>query len=411
MRNWFFLICLIGGILLNACATQKPTPPVSEQPWLSAPVPPFTDAVILVAPTEPDPLPWYHAALDAFASESVPPPHATRTMLLLSVGFADGLSATETWREAGHPVSEAAVIAQIGQQVLRRFHPHRETWELSHAASLAHEPQVWQTSARLSDAIVADLLVWAEPLEALLVDEALSFRDELGVWNPTPPAYLAPQAPRWGQAPLIVNQAVDLAPPPPAWDSAEMITQQQAFAEAVTNLGDEDRALARYWAAAGGTVTPPGMWFAHGLELAAAAGHLPTQIIHTQAALAVALYEAGVSCWKSKYHYRLARPIDWMQRSFSPTWSPLLVTPNHPAYPSGHASFSAAAATVLVAAFPDHADALNQAATDAAHSRIVGGIHWPFDGQAGLAQGEAVGRAVAERLGPIPVTWTLTTKE
>ena len=55
-----------------------------------------------------------------------------------------------------------------------------------------------------------------------------------------------------------------------------------------------------------------------------------------------------------------------------------------------------ASMAVLAALFPSEADRLNGLAEEAAFSRVLGGIHYRFDGDVGLA----LGRAVA--------AWTLT---
>jgi hypothetical protein len=74
----------------------------------------------------------------------------------------------------------------------------------------------------------------------------------------------------------------------------------------------------------------------------------------------VALADAAIACWDGKYHYVFWRPITAIQFADSdsnpstdpdPTWTPLLVTPNHPEYPSGHSSTSSAAAVVLASIF------------------------------------------------------------
>ncbi len=91
-----------------------------------------------------------------------------------------------------------------------------------------------------------------------------------------------------------------------------------------------------------------------------------------------------------------------------PGWSPLLVTPNHPEYVSGHAAFSGAAAEVLTAFFGDadfsatssavlpgvvrNFDGFDDAAAaEAGRSRIFGGIHFEFSNYDGLAMGRAIG--------------------
>ena len=63
------------------------------------------------------------------------------------------------------------------------------------------------------------------------------------------------------------------------------------------------------------------------------------------ALLNVALADAGIACWDSKYHYSFWRPVQAIRADTDPDWLPLLPTPPFPSYASGHSTFSGAAAT------------------------------------------------------------------
>ena len=54
----------------------------------------------------------------------------------------------------------------------------------------------------------------------------------------------------------------------------------------------------------------------------------------TRGGLAVA--DAFIGCWHTKYVYNLPRPVTYIQHHIDPTWLPLLSTPNFPEYTSGH---------------------------------------------------------------------------
>lgn len=138
------------------------------------------------------------------------------------------------------------------------------------------------------------------------------------------------------------------------------------------------------------------------------------------AVLDVALADAGVCAWDSKYQYNFWRPVTAIRAgdtdgnpatAADPTWKPLLDTPPFPSYVSGHSTFSAAAATVLAdfygtdrVRFTSGDDTLpgvtrtfksfSAAAAEAGQSRIYGGIHWQFDNQDGLALGRKIGQYV-----------------
>jgi membrane-associated phospholipid phosphatase len=132
----------------------------------------------------------------------------------------------------------------------------------------------------------------------------------------------------------------------------------------------------------------------------------------------LAVADAFISCWHTKYTYNLLRPETYITRLIDPAWLPLLITPGFPAYTSGHATQSGAAATVLtdlfgVTPFTDtlHQDhhleppleprrfgSFDEAAAEAAMSRLYAGIHYPFDNHHGLAQGRCVGQVIVERI-------------
>jgi membrane-associated phospholipid phosphatase len=78
-------------------------------------------------------------------------------------------------------------------------------------------------------------------------------------------------------------------------------------------------------------------------------------------------------------------------------WKPYLKTPFFPSYPSGHATYSAAAAEVLAHLFPDRAREFRAKAREAAMSRLYGGIHFRIDNDTGLRVGAGVGRLVVRR--------------
>jgi PAP2 superfamily len=127
--------------------------------------------------------------------------------------------------------------------------------------------------------------------------------------------------------------------------------------------------------------------------------------------LGVALSDAFICCWETKYRYNVLRPITYVRRQIDPDGGdPLpLVTPPFPEYTSGHSVQSGAAATVLTErlgelAFTDRTHeprglpprdftSFWEAAEEAAISRLYGGIHYRRAIEQGLAQGVRIGDA------------------
>lgn len=352
---------------------------------------------------------WMEAGLAAVAAESLSPLHSARALMLLAVAMNDGLVVAAAAREAGLAVSDRAVVAEAAGRILAASHPLLQplTAEEREAAIWAG---VWRgdegvaavlTGRQLGAAVADEVLAWAA------ADGAADGRPPLalpapgpGVWAPTPPDYAWPQEPAWGRVrTVVVGDPASVRPaPPPPWGGPAMGAQIAAFVEAQAALTPGQRASAKRWAGGPGTVTPPGMWVELAGEIVARRGLALAEAAALYAALGVALHDTAVAVWDAKYHYMVARPVQVMEgRDLA--WAPLLRTPAHPSYPSGHAAFSGAAAGVLSAAFPGEADALARLAQDAARSRVYGGIHWPMDGDAGLAQGAAVAALVIRSAG------------
>jgi hypothetical protein len=71
--------------------------------------------------------------------------------------------------------------------------------------------------------------------------------------------------------------------------------------------------------------------------------------------LAVAMADSAILAWIEKERYAHWRPITAIRASIpgQDRWEPLIETPPHPEYPSGHAADCFIGAAVLTAAFPD----------------------------------------------------------
>ena len=73
-------------------------------------------------------------------------------------------------------------------------------------------------------------------------------------------------------------------------------------------------------------------------------------------------------------------------------------TPRHPAYPSGHSTYSAAASTVLGCLFPDYRASFNRLANNIGRARLWAGVHWFQDHTTGQLIGSTVGQLVIRQL-------------
>ena len=89
------------------------------------------------------------------------------------------------------------------------------------------------------------------------------------------------------------------------------------------------------------------------------------------------------------------RPVD-----LSPQINPLIDTPGHSAYPSGHATQAFLLAEILATLDPTGATIYRRQAARIAQNRTVAGVHYPVDSRAGALVGSALAHQFLGRLAP-----------
>jgi membrane-associated phospholipid phosphatase len=118
----------------------------------------------------------------------------------------------------------------------------------------------------------------------------------------------------------------------------------------------------------------------------------PLRTARTYALMNVAVADAGICTWDVKFLYYFPRPSQ-----IDPSIKTATGLPNFPAYTSGHATFSGAAATVLSYIFPEEKANLEAMANEAAESRVYGAIHYRFDSEVGLQCGKNIAAFAVQR--------------
>jgi membrane-associated phospholipid phosphatase len=157
-----------------------------------------------------------------------------------------------------------------------------------------------------------------------------------------------------------------------------------------------------------------GHWLAIGSQLVTQRRLSANQAAELFVLVTLAQADAFIATWHEKYRLNLIRPVTYIHRYIDQAWTPAIVTPPFPEYPSAHSAQSAAAATVLTellgaVAFEDSTNlalghaarrytSFQQAADEAAGSRLYGGIHFPMGRDNGKMLGRCIGRFVLERL-------------
>ena len=223
-----------------------------------------------------------------------------------------------------------------------------------------------------------------------------------GIWQATYPLYSVNPVEAWCGTwrPWVVPAENRYTPPPahrPGSEQHRMETEE-VLAEA-RQLTPQQREAAFRWNLESGSVTPPGVWMQYAIAKLTAF-HAGTefadfdQCTRVLATLTMAMHDAFIACWGIKFRDWSERPITAVRRELEKDFVPVVVTPGFPAYVSGHATVSGAAAAVLSSFWPSDAETINAMAEEAAMSRLWGGIHFRSDNDEGLRLGTAVGREV-----------------
>jgi hypothetical protein len=243
-----------------------------------------------------------------------------------------------------------------------------------------------------------------------------------GDWQPTPTAFAPALLPGWGQVtPFGLAKGSQFRlPAPPKLDSgkyANAYEEVKRVGRIDSPFRPQDRTdVARFYAA-----TPPvQVWNAPARAVSAAQGKSLSENAQIFALLAMAMGDASIAAWDTKYTYNFWRPVTAIRAGdldgnplteSDPTWLPLIATPAHPSYASGHATVSGAAREVLERVFgKDGFDvtltnpqvpgvvlryaAWKEMTADIDDARVYGGIHFRFDQEFGAHQGRQVGKYI-----------------
>lgn len=181
----------------------------------------------------------------------------------------------------------------------------------------------------------------------------------------------------------------DMPPAPPSTRSSQFTAEVAEVRRAVEGLTREQLGIALKWNDGAGTYTPPGHWNDITAEYVRDARMSEVRAARAFALLNMAMHDAAVACWSTKYRYFNPRPSQ-----VDPDIKTQIGLPNFPAYPSGHSTFSSAAAQVLTYLFPSGATNFATQAEEAGISRLYGGIHYRSDIEQGKAHGGRVGNNV-----------------
>jgi len=193
---------------------------------------------------------------------------------------------------------------------------------------------------------------------------------------------IEPRAGSWRTWAISSGKDFRVPPPPgPAETRGELRAMQELIAASTAQTAQQ----IAFWDAGS-----PGYRWIDLISQRVLAGTPTTAFPHrVYTYVAMAMYDATIAAWEAKYYYSRARPSELDHKM--PT---AVDVPNSPSYPSEHAAAAQAAASVLASMLPAEATTFQQLADQAGWSRVLAGVQYPSDVEAGAA----LGRAVAERV-------------
>jgi hypothetical protein len=277
---------------------------------------------------------------------------------------------------------------------------------------------VFLRSQAFGHAIADAVIAWSQTDNSNLTNVGYIPPVFPGAWEPTPAAFANGLCPYFGNTRPFLEQHLQVISPPfvhqysedPASDFYKM---EKAMCDVSQSLTQEQKNIAFYWNDVGVGVgySPPG----HSVSIL-------TQILKQKnidlgrAAIAyaktgIALTDASIAGFKSKYTYNMLRPVTYMKKVIDPAWTPLITTPPHPEYPAAHAFLTQAFMQTMTGIFgenysftdntygskyggPRTFSSFNAAAEECGMSRNYGGIHYPPSIAAGLLLGKQIGEGV-----------------
>ena len=372
---------------------------------------------------EPTVRPWIASALNGWTHrDRHDPVAAARTYALLSVAMYDASVAAWHWKyryrrkvPPGDPLlpagdapsypSEHAAIAGAAARVLDYTFPERRAGEMQRLAREAARSRVVAGTNYASD-VKAGLDLGRRVGDAVvrrgMADGSNRQFDGQrptgkGFWQPAPGSRGGPVQPLAGSwRPWVLGSGDQFRPPPPpGFDSPEIRDQARQVLEASKKLSAGQKAAAERFEGGASTPQLPGTWNQIALERVARRNISVPRTARMFALLNVAMADAGIAAWDSKYTYWFARPQNAIRDlGLDKRFKPFLSTPASPSFVSGHSAISQAASGALGYVFPDTARRFRRQAAQAGRSAVYGGIQFPFSDRAGAA----IGRRVAQRV-------------
>ncbi len=398
MAKWSAFYCLLSTLL--GWSAMRPAGPLEAA----------SPRIILL---------WNETFVASMRRDTLPPPVLARNLAILHLALH--------WAHVQTPSCEDALASLVAFKVCSALMPAHGT-SFEKILNEAYPQAVPDADRRFAQEITTPVLdLFARDRSTLHLTYLA--KTHPGIWNRTAPFFRDPELPHWGRVrPILLKDASQFRPhgPPPlrSQQYAQALKEVRVFGgKDSIERSQEQTLIARFWSDFSYTETPVGHWNSITRVLLKSTAHTGPEVARLLCQLNVALCDCAIACWDTKFHYEFWRPITAIHRADEddnpftepvPAWTPLLHTPNHPEYVSGHSTFSGAALEILTGFFqtenipfeisndtmPDVTrkfKTLRDCAAECGESRIWGGIHYRFSCDDGLELGIQVAKWTRER--------------
>jgi len=349
--------------------------------------------------------------------------YASRTEAVEAIAVYDAVnSITQAgtpyhyFKHPNRPASAQAAVVQAAHDVLLAYFPEQKKYlDSLFTASIAGitEPDI-PVGLSVGKAAARDIIA-SRSDDALDPDQSYTpTSTAVGQYRPTPTKFEPGVNKQWGHVrPFLIKGTDQFLPPaPPVVGSDEY---KKALAE-VEKLG------AKNSTARTGEQTHIAQFYKQDAELTVNEGARVLALAHpkpiTEEALIFALVDiaeadARIEVWAAKYKYLFWRPVTALNAGADGSvtnnyekWTPLINTPPHPSYPSGHSATIDAGYDILIAFYGDNnavelhttttgeparvVKSLSKLEEENGMSRIYGGIHFPFENTSAQEAGHKI---------------------
>jgi hypothetical protein len=354
-------------------------------------------------------------------------------LAMVHIAIYDAVNATDGYpfqAYSVHPVvtspasPDAATASAAHDMLVALFPSQQADLEAKYAASLSTIPD--------GPAKTNGIAVGEQTSAGILALRANDGRDATvayspgsgpGVWQPTPPGFLAAAAPEAAHVqPFALNSPSQFRVEPPPLLTSETWTRDYNEVKSLGVASGSTRTLeqtdiGRFWAD-----QPILQWNRAWRNISITQGLSLEDSARFFAMLSTASADAIIACWDSKYAYNFWRPVTAIRAGDTDgnpetepdvNWIAQVVTPNHPEYPAAHGCFSGSSTETLRYFFgtdnfsftidsniagllkPVRSyNSFSQALDEVRDARVYGGMHYRNSAQKGAILGKQVSRFV-----------------